>query len=167
MTSKGKTDQTTKLNRQAKTILLDTFELTDSASRNILIGNVKQMFERGTLRTLASAEALIKLIQDNKMTEFDEKMAKLDIAVNTKAAKRQAEEIAQESNYTIQQRETSKHIVRVKNKNSELPTFEIKFKKTHTTFEAAWKDGVARLVKIASDTIREKQNLKIVVGVEC
>ena len=48
-----------------------------------------------------------------------------------------------------------------------MPTFELKFKKVHTTFEAAWKDGVARLVKIASDTIREKQNLKIVVGVEC
>ena len=91
MTSKGKDDKTTKLNRQAKTISLDTFELTDSASRNILISNVKQMFERGTLRTLASAEALIKLIQDNKMTEFDEKMAKLGIAVNTKAAKRRAE----------------------------------------------------------------------------
>ena len=105
MTSKGNADQTTKLNRQAKTILLDTFELTDSASRNILISNVKQMFERGTLRTLASAEALIKLIQNNKMTQFDEKIAKLDIAVNTKAAKRQAAEIAQEPNYTIQQRE--------------------------------------------------------------
>ena len=116
MTSKGKDDQTTKLNRQAKTILLDTFELTDSASRNILISNVKHLFERGTLRTLASAEALIKLIQNNKMTEFDEKMAKLDIAVNTKAAKRRAEEIAQESNYTIQQRETSMHIVREKMK---------------------------------------------------
>ncbi len=75
------------------------------------------MFERGTFRTLASAEALIKLTQDNKMTEFDEKMAKLDIAVNTKAAKRQAEEIAQESNYTIQ-RETPKHIVRVKTKTA-------------------------------------------------
>ena len=75
-----------KLSRGAKTILLDTFELTDSASRNILIGNVKQMFERGTLRTLASAEALIKLIQDNKMSEFDEKMAKLDIAAKTKTA---------------------------------------------------------------------------------
>ena len=102
------------------------------------------MFERGTLRTLASAETLIKLIQEDRMTEFDEKMKKLDISVNTKAAKRQAEEIARESNYTIQQRETSKHVVRVKNKNSELPTFELKFKKIHTTFEAAWKDGVAR-----------------------
>ena len=63
--------------------------------------------------------------------------------------------------------ETSKHIVRVKSKSSEVPTFELKFITTHTTFEAAWKDGVARLVKIASDTIREKQNLEIVVGVEC
>ncbi len=91
MTSNGKSDQTTKLNRQAKTISLDTFELTDSASLNMLISIVKQMFKRETLRTLASAESLIKLIQNNKMTEFDEKMAKLDIAANTKAAKRRAE----------------------------------------------------------------------------
>ena len=134
-----------KLNREAKTLLLDTFELTDSASRNILISNVKQMYERGTLRTLAAAENLIKLIQENKMEEFDEKMKKLDISANAKASKRQAEEIAQELNYTIQQRETSKHIVRVKNKNSDLPTFELKFKKVHTTFEAAWKDGGCKI----------------------
>ena len=118
MTYKGTADQTTKLNRQAKTISLDTFELTDSASRNIVIGNVKQMFERGTLRTLASAESLIKLIQNSKMREFDETMAEIDTAVNTKAAKIRAEEIAQESNYTIQQRETSKHIVKVKTKTA-------------------------------------------------
>ena len=35
MTSKGKAQISTKLNREAKTILLDTFELTDSASRHI------------------------------------------------------------------------------------------------------------------------------------
>ena len=87
----AKNEKIPKLNREAKTALLDTFELTDSASRNILISNVKQMFERGTLRTLASAETLIKLIQEDRMTEFDEKMKKLDIAANTKAAKRQAE----------------------------------------------------------------------------
>ena len=79
------------MSRGANTILLDTFELTDSASRNISISNVKQMFERGTLRTLAAAENLIKLIQEDRMTEFDEKMTKLYIAVNTKTAKRQAE----------------------------------------------------------------------------
>ena len=52
------------------------------------------MFEKGTLRT-AAAETLIKPTQENKMKELDEKMEKLDKVVNTKAAKRQAEEIAQ------------------------------------------------------------------------
>ena len=115
MTSTGKAPKSITLNRQAKTILLDTFELTDSASRNILISNVKQMFEKGTIRTLAAAETLIKLVQENRMKEFHEKMKKLDIAANTKAAKRQAEEIAQESNYTIQHREMTNHTVRIKN----------------------------------------------------
>ena len=80
----------TKLNRKAKATLLDTFELTDSVSRNILIGSVKQMFERGTIRTQAAASTLIKLIQENKMDQFDARMEILDKAVNTKAPKRQA-----------------------------------------------------------------------------
>ena len=146
-----------KLNRGASIALLNSVALTDSASRNILISNVKQMFERGTIKTLSAAENLINLIRDDRMTELDAKMKKPDIAVNTKAAKRQASEIAQESNYTIQQRETSKHLVKVRDKNSELPSFDLKFKKIHTTFEAAWKDGVARLVKIAADRIRENK----------
>ena len=91
MTTKGKNDKAIKLSRQAKTTLLDTFELTDSASRNVLIANVKQMFERGTIRTLAAAETLIKLIQENKMDQVDERIKKLDMTANTKAAKRQAE----------------------------------------------------------------------------
>ena len=45
MASKTKADKSTKLNRQAKGLLLDTFELTDSASKNLLIGNVKSMKE--------------------------------------------------------------------------------------------------------------------------
>ncbi len=49
------------------------------------------MFQKGALRTLAAAETLFKLIQENKMKEFDEKMAKLDKAVNVKTTKRQAE----------------------------------------------------------------------------
>ena len=145
----------TKLNRKAKATLLDTFELTDSVSRNILIGSVKQMFERGTIRTQAAASTLIKLIQENKMDQVDAKMGILEKAVNTKAAKRQAGEMAQDADYTTHERETSKHIIKIKNKNSELPTFELKFKKIHTTFEAAWKDGVTRLFKIAADKIRK------------
>ena len=48
-----------------------------------------------------------------------------------------------------------------------MPTFELRFKKVHTTFEAAWKDGLARLIRIATEKFKEKNNLKIVVGVEC
>ncbi len=33
-----------------------------------------------------------------------------------------------------------------------------------STFEAEWKDGVARLVRLATGTMREKRHLKIVVG---
>ena len=64
----------TKLNRKAKATLLDTYELTDSVCRNILIGSVTQMFERGTIRTQAAAGTLIELIQENKMDQVDAKM---------------------------------------------------------------------------------------------
>ena len=84
-------------------------------------------------------------------------MGKIQGAVNKKSDKRKASDMEQEANYTTQERETTKHFIKIKNRNSELPTFELKFKKTHTTFEAAWKDGVARLVRIASDKIKEKQ----------
>ena len=56
-----------KLNLHTKQTLLDTFELTASTSRSISISNVKQMFEKGTIRTLAAAETLIKIIQEHKM----------------------------------------------------------------------------------------------------
>ena len=166
MTSKGKKETATKVSRQTKTAQLDTLELTSSASRNILISNVKQMFAKGVIKTRSAAENLIKLIQEGKMQEFDEKLNKIEKSENAKAAKRKSEEIARDSNYTIQQKETTKHIVRVKNKNTELPTFEVQFKKKHTTFEAAWKDGVLRLVRLAADKIREKDNLKVVIGIE-
>ena len=56
----------TKLNRKEKATQLDEYALTGSSTRNILIGTVKQMFERGTIRTQAAAGNLIKLIQENK-----------------------------------------------------------------------------------------------------
>ena len=66
-----------KLNRKEKAAHLDTYDLTDSTSRNILIGSVKQMFERGTIRTYAAAGNLIKLIQANKIDQIDAKMGKI------------------------------------------------------------------------------------------
>ena len=109
-----------KLNRKEKAAQLDSYDLTDSTSRNILIGSVKQMFERGTIRTQAAASNLIKLIQANKMDQVDAKMGKLEIAVNIKSDKRKAVELAQDVNYTIHERETTKHIIKIKNKNCEL-----------------------------------------------
>ena len=79
----------TKLNPKAKAAQLDEYDLTRSSTRNILIGSVKQMFERGTIRTQAAAGNLIKLIQENKMDQVDAKIAKLDKAVNIKSAKQQ------------------------------------------------------------------------------
>ena len=132
MASKGKADKSTKLNRKAQGLLLDTFELTDSASRNVLISTVKQLFDKGTIRTLAAAEQLITQIQDEEMDKVDAAFARLDISANKKSAKRAASEMARDSDFTEQQRETSKHIIRIKNKRSELPTFELRFKKVHT-----------------------------------
>ena len=116
------------------------------------------MFERGTIRTQAAAGKLIKLIQENKMDQVDAKMGKIQGAVNAKSDKRKSAEMEQEANYETHERETTKHLIKIKNRNSELPTFELKFKKIHTTFEAAWKDGVARLVRIAADKIKETKN---------
>ena len=68
----------TKLNRKEKATQLDEYALTSSSTRNILIGSVKQMFERGTIRTQAAAGNLIKLIQENKMEQVDAEMGKLE-----------------------------------------------------------------------------------------
>ena len=56
----------TKLNRKEKAAQLDEHALTSSSTRNILIQNVKQMFQRGEIRTQTAAGNLIKLIQENK-----------------------------------------------------------------------------------------------------
>ena len=151
MTSSAKRENATKLNRKENTALLGTFELTGSASRNILIGNVKQMYEKGAIRALGQEEGLIKLIQDNKLGQFDARVGRLEKSQNAKVAKRKAEELAEEPNHSIHQKETPKYIMKVKHRNSELPTFEVRFKKEHSTFEAAWKDGVAKLVSLAAE----------------
>ena len=67
MSSRAKKENATKLNRQEGLILLDTFELTSSASRNMLISNVKQMYETGNIRTLKEAEGLIKRKQAGRI----------------------------------------------------------------------------------------------------
>ena len=162
-TKRKSANSNTRMQRSSK---LDELELTGSSSRNTSISNVKQMFEKGTIRTISAAEGLIKLIQENKMDEFDKKFAQIEKTQNTREAKKQSQELAKEKGYEVEDKYLSRHVLRVKNRASELPTFEIKFKTKHLTFDAAWKDGVSRLAKLAAQRLQEKQNLKIVVGCE-
>ena len=136
---------------------LDELELTGSSSRNMLISNVKQMFEKGTIRTISAAEGLIKLIQENKMDEFDKKFAQIEKTQNTREAKKQSQELAKEKGYEIEEKYLSRHVLKVKNRASELPTFEIKFRTKHLTFDAAWKDGVSRLAKLAAEGFKKSK----------
>ena len=66
----------------------------------------------------------------------------------------------------MEEKYLSRHVLKVKSRASELPTFEIKFKTKRLTFDAAWKDGVSRLAKLAAQRLQEKQKFKIVVGCE-
>ncbi len=115
------------------------------------------MYEKGNIRTLKEAEGLIKLIQENKLDEFDARFSKIEKTENTKVAKQKAEEIGKDADYIIHEKESPNYIVKIKNRTSELPTFEVKFKKEHSSFEAAWKDGVAKIAKLAAEKIWEKQ----------
>ena len=104
----------TKLNRKEKAAQLDEYALTGSSTRNILIQNVKQMFQRGEIRTQTAAGNLIKLIQENKMDQVDAKMGRLENAMKTKSDKRKASELEQEANYETHERETTKHYIKIK-----------------------------------------------------
>jgi len=121
------------------------------------------MYKNGTIRTLRQAESLIALMDNDKMKEFEKRFSKLKQTENTKLA---ANNTANDTKYEISEMENPKHILTIKHKRSELPTFELKFKTEYAVFDAAWKDGVSRLIKLAQGKIREKTNLKIVVGVE-
>ena len=106
VSSRAKKENATKLNRQEGLILLGTFELTSSASRNMLISNVKQMYEKGNIRTMKEAEGLIKLVQENKLDEFDTRFGKIEKTENAKVAKRKAEEIVKDADYITHEKES-------------------------------------------------------------
>ena len=135
------------------------------------MGSVKQMYQTGAIRRVDQAEGMLKLLQNNQMKEFKKRFDKVEIAQNTKVAAQQAKEVIKHTSTDMNpkpvEKESTKHIYRVKNKSTELPTFELEFKKEYTVFSAAWQDGVERLVKMARDRLQEKKrNIKLVVGVE-
>lgn len=145
---------------------LEEFELTNSAARNALMSNVKEMYKRGGMSRITTATSLLKLLQQDKMKEFDKRYSKLSIAENSKQAEKQAElnKEEQQNPTTVKKTTYSKHKVAVKGKRSELPTFEVVFGSLKATFSEAWKSAIKTIIKLAEDKIVEKQNIKIVVG---
>ena len=47
---------------------LEEFELTDSAARNALMTNVKEMYKRGGMSRITTATSLLRLLQQDNMT---------------------------------------------------------------------------------------------------
>ncbi len=78
-----------------------------------MISNVKQMFERGTIRTQSAAETLIKLIQKNKMDQVDAKMEKFGITANKNQPKDKLKKLLK-NRTTQHRRETSMHHLKIK-----------------------------------------------------
>jgi len=155
--------------RQENLQLLNAFEDTPSTSRNILISTVKQQYITGYIRTYKEAATLIKLVQSNKMDDFDVSYNQIKETANVRLTKHLLKESKRreiEDKLPTTEKNFTRYILSVKNKTSELPTFELKFKILYTNIDAAWKSGVLRLIKTAESRIEEKQNLKIVVGVE-
>ena len=154
---------------------LDSLELTGSGARDTLIREVKAFYEKGEIKKLSDAKQLIKLLQENKLTEFDTKFSVFTHAKNIRTIeaasssgiKRAAEEATEvkDDGFKIV-RKSSKSIVRIKNKKSELPTFELEFLHDYNNFNSAWSAGVKRLITLAESRIKEKKNIKLVIGAE-
>ena len=67
---------------------------------------------------------------------------------------------------TVKERAPRGFSLIVKNKGTELPTFEVHFKQTIQTFNEAWKRGVKSITRAAELKIKEKKNVKITIGME-
>ena len=79
------------------------------------------MFEKGTLRTLAAAETLIKLIQETKMKELDEKMENL---IKPQTQKQQRDKLNKLlKNRTIPYNKGKHQHTSLKQKQKQRPTY--------------------------------------------
>ena len=151
------------IKKQENMAKLNAYDMAGSASKKMLMRTVKDMFEKGEIERFAQADGLMKLLRDNKLKEFDKCFDKLEAANKAKADEKAEKE---DDEVIIAQRNTSKDIVRVKNKRSELPTFELQFINDYPDFNVAWRHGVNKLIKIVVGRLQTKKNIKVVVGVE-
>ena len=163
--------------KQEQLAKLSTYSEGVSASKRMLMKNIKDQYENGTIQRITEAEGLMKLLRDNKMDTFDQRYAKLETRNNEKhnvvnrvqklmaGMQKTPDKVESDDEVQITRRETSKDIVKVKHKRSELPTFELQFANVCKHFGDAWNAGVNKLIKIVVDRLKTKTNIKIVVGV--
>ena len=140
--------------------ILDTLETTNSAFRNRQITLVKDLYEKDKITSVKKAMALIKLVKENKMEEFANK---LDEAENKASIRIEQRKIGPE---LLDTKETKRTIIRLKNKATELPTLEVELKDIHTTFNTAWAAAYKKLIRMAEQALEVKHNIKIVIGID-
>ena len=153
--------------RESNMKKLEEYELTDSASKNALISSVKVMYQRGGIPRITTATSLIKLVQNDKMKQFEKRFGELTNKETATQAEEQKSKVNNEQkseSITITKKSYSRNKIFIKGKTSELPTFEIEFSKTHISFSSAWKAALPSLIRLAEKKLTEKQNIKLVIG---
>jgi hypothetical protein len=140
--------------------ILDTLEPTNSAFRNRQITLVKDLYEKDKITSVKKAMALIKLVKENKMEEFANKLDEAENKASDRAEKRK---IGPE---LLNTKETKRTIIRLKNKATELPTLEVELKDEHTSFNTAWTAAYKKLIRMAEKSLDIKRNIKIVIGID-
>ena len=149
---------------------LNAYEPTPSTVGNVLQNSVKDLYKRGVIRNIKDATNLMDMLQANEIQKFATRLRKIEDAETKKSVaamdKEKKEDEEAGKHIVIKERAPRAHALIVKNRLSELPTFEVHYKKLITTFEAAWKTGVKPLTRAAEKKIQEKKNIKISIGME-
>ena len=149
-----------KMKKAAKLASLEAMPKTNSAFKNRQIARVKDLYERNTMTSLRTARKLIQLVQENKMNAFGDILDKIEAKASDKAEKRK---IGPEA---LDTKETKRTIIKLKNKDTELPTLEVELKDDHTTFNTAWAAAYKKLIRMAEQALEVKRNIKIVIGID-
>ena len=71
---------------------LEAYEPTDSTTRNVLQNTVKELYNKGTIRQIKHATALMELLKENELGKIGKKLK----AIGTSETKKSAAAIAQE-----------------------------------------------------------------------
>ena len=120
-----------KMKKTEKIASLEAMPKTDSAFKNRQITLVKDLYEQNKITSLRTARKLIQLVQENKMNAFGDILDKIEEASDRAEKRKIGPEL-------LDTKETKRTVIKLKNKDTELPTLEVELKNEHTTFNTAW-----------------------------